>query len=431
MIIKKFQASTETEAILKAKENMGSSAVVMNIKTIKPRGIMRLFKKPMVEITAALEEKKEDSEITREIIEKLNANREKKQLTETAGRSYNTIYSEEGVQSDVIVEEPKRQVSNPFVTKYQEQRDDNLGKSTGEIEKKLANLQALLEERLEKEDNELKKKQEEQEEKESKAASYTRMIYNQLIDQEVDEKYANQIIDGIDRNFQNDSDLDYILSGIYQKMTLKLGESKPIELTKNKPKVVFFIGPTGVGKTTTIAKIASKFTLEEKCKVAMLTADTYRIAATEQLHTYADILNVPFQVIYSPEEITKAVTTYNDYDLILVDTAGHSHKNEQQLSEIKGFLDSIEDEEQKEVFLVLSATTKYADLLRIVDSYQGVKGFKLIFTKLDETTYYGNILNIRLYTDAELSYLTCGQNVPDDIEKLNSQKVVKQLLGGK
>ena len=163
----------------------------------------------------------------------------------------------------------------------------------------------------------------------------------------------------------------------------------------------------------------------------MLTADTYRIAATEQLHTYANILNVPFKVIYTPQEIQNAVEEYKEYDLILVDTAGHSHQNEEQLSDIKKFLDSIDDSEQKEVFLVLSATTKYKDLKKIVDSYKGLEGYKLIFTKLDETTCFGNILNIKIYTDADLSYLTCGQNVPDDIEKLDAQRIVKQLLGGK
>ena len=194
--------------------------------------------------------------------------------------------------------------------------------------------------------------------------------------------------------------------------------------------IVITSGKGGVGKTTTIAKIASKFSLEDKCKVAMLTADTYRIAATDQLETYAKILNVPFKVVYTPEEIQTAVKDFEDYDLILVDTAGHSHQNEKQLSDTKKLTDSIEDGEQKEIFLVLSATTKYRDLLRIVDSYKEIPGYKLIFTKLDETTYYGNILNVRMYTDADLSYLTCGQNVPDDIEKIDSQKIVKQLLGG-
>ena len=136
-----------------------------------------------------------------------------------------------------------------------------------------------------------------------------------MLEYEVDEKYANMIIDEIDKNVKSEASLDYVISTVYQKMILKLGEPKPIKLTQKKPKIVFFIGPTGVGKTTTIAKIASKFSLEDKCKVAMLTADTYRIAATDQLETYAKILNVPFKVVYTPEEIKTAVKDFEDYDL--------------------------------------------------------------------------------------------------------------------
>lgn len=394
MIIKKFKADTETEAMIKAKEDMGSNAVVMNIKTIKPRGIMVLFKKPMVEITAALDDNV-DEDRKDELIKAL-------QLTKSEN-------------------ERKSEVQQPY----------NIGKSTGGMEQKLESLQALLEEKLYKEEKEVSKKVIERKEAETQAEIYVKMIYNKLLDHEVDEKYANQLLGEIDKTFEGESGLDYILSTVYQKMILKLGESRPIQLTNDKPKVVFFIGPTGVGKTTTIAKLASKFALDKKSKIVMLTADTYRIAATEQLHTYANILNVPFKVIYTPQEIQNAVEEYKEYDLILVDTAGHSHQNEEQLSDIKKFLDSIGDSEQKEVFLVLSATTKYKDLKKIVDSYKGLEGYKLIFTKLDETTSFGNIMNIKIYTDADLSYLTCGQNVPDDIEKLDAQRIVKQLLGGK
>lgn len=411
MIIKKFQADTETEAIIKAKEDMGSSAIVMNIKTIKPRGIMVLFKKPVIEITAALDESQAEEVKKESLIQVLEATKaEKEKKSEKAAGQIS---------------------NNPLNQIYEEKHSRNIGKSTGEIEEKLASLQALLEEKIYREEKENARKVNEQKEAATEAEIYAKMIYNKLLNHEVDEKYVNQLVDEVDRNLQRDSGLDYVLSTVYQKMILKLGESKPIQLTNIKPKVVFFIGPTGVGKTTTIAKLASKFALDQKSKIVMLTADTYRIAATEQLHTYANILSVPFKVIYTPEEIQKAVDEYKDYDLILVDTAGHSHQNEEQLSDIKKFLDSIDDDEQKEVFLVLSATTKYSDLKRIVDSYKGLEGFKLIFTKLDETTCLGNILNIKIYTDADLSYLTCGQNVPDDIEKLDAQRIVKQLLGGK
>ena len=197
-----------------------------------------------------------------------------------------------------------------------------------------------------------------------------------------------------------------------------------------KPKVVFFIGPTGVGKTTTIAKIASKYKVEYNKSVAFITADTYRIAATEQLQVYANILEAPMAIVYTSEELNENLEKFSEYDLIFVDTAGFSHKNEKQRKDMKQLLAGVDESYSKDVYLVLSATTKYKDLLDIVDTYHEISDYKLIFTKLDETTTYGNILNIKLYSGAELSYVTNGQDVPDDIEVFQTQKIVKQLLGG-
>ena len=122
---------------------------------------------------------------------------------------------------------------------------------------------------------------------------------------------------------------------------------------------------------------------------------------------------------------------FRDYDYILVDTAGHSHQNTTQKESMSTFIHSVDGKAEKEVYLVLSATTKYRDLISIADAYKEMTDFKLIFTKLDETTTLGSLLNLRLYTGASLSYVTYGQNVPDDIEEFNPQSTVKQLLGGK
>lgn len=192
-------------------------------------------------------------------------------------------------------------------------------------------------------------------------------------------------------------------------MILKLGQPEVISLTKNKPKVVFFIGPTGVGKTTTIAKIASRFKVEQEKKVALLTADTYRIAAAEQLRTYANILDTPLSIIYTPEDIGKEIEKFADYDLVLVDTAGFSHKNDGQREDMKRLLKNLPAQYERQIYLVLSATTKYKDLIEITDIYDEFCDFHLIFTKLDETSAYGNILNIKLHTGAQLSYVTTAR----------------------
>ena len=213
--------------------------------------------------------------------------------------------------------------------------------------------------------------------------------------------------------------------------TALFGQPETIKVNGKKPRVVFFVGPTGVGKTTTIAKIASKFKVNYNKNIAFITADTYRIAATDQLRTFANILDTPLSVIYTATELNSAVAEYEQADVIFVDTAGFSHKNETQRNDMRALLAGLSPEYEKSVYLVLSATTKYRDLISIIDSYKDIDDYKLIFTKLDETSSYGNLLNIKLYSDAGISYVTNGQNVPDDIEVFDTQKIVKQLLGGR
>jgi flagellar biosynthesis protein FlhF len=265
----------------------------------------------------------------------------------------------------------------------------------------------------------------------AEAFDFVRILYKQLIDNEVNEKYANQILEEVEQFIRPGASVDMILANVYQKLILRFGRPEPLEVEKGKTKVVFFIGPTGVGKTTTIAKIASRFKVEQNDPIAFITSDTYRIAAPEQLRVYANILDVPMSVVYSAEELNDTLDKMRDYALVFVDTAGFSHRNEAQREDISKLIKNLDPEWDKEVYLVVSATTKYRDLLDIADIYSEISDYKLIFTKLDETSAYGNLLNIKLYSGAELSYMTTGQNVPDDIELFNIQKIVKQILGGR
>ena len=250
-----------------------------------------------------------------------------------------------------------------------------------------------------------------------------------MVTNEVDEQYANQIIGDIEGKLKKDAPVDQVLSSVYQKIILKLGRPMTIEAQEGKRKFIFFIGSTGVGKTTTIAKIASNLKMKQKLKVALVTADTYRIAAVEQLRTYANILDLPLDIIYSEEELQDVIEKFSDYDIVLVDTAGRSHKNREQRDDLERLICKI-PEEEREVYLVLSATTKYRDLIRITEVYSEITNYRLIFTKLDETGSIGNIFNIRMLTGAPLSYAAFGQNVPDDIEQINPQSIAKQILGG-
>ena len=402
MVIKKFHGTTETEAIMLAKEELGKDAIVMNIKTVKPRGIYRLFKKVEVEVTAAVDDNAP-----------LNGEKNESKRQETFKISDIKDQKDIGKREELL--QGKEEASA--------------------IEEKLNDLQAMLGNQMrrtpeENKDSLIQEVPDKNLEKGSKNSAYINLIYNQLLNNEVDDKYADEVLKDFEKTLNKDISVDNILATIYQRIVLKLGQPKKIELNPEKVKFIFFIGPTGVGKTTTIAKIASSFILEKKAKIALITSDTYRIAAVEQLRTYANILGVPIKVVYSKEEMEEAKESFADYDLVLVDTAGRSHKNKEQQDDLERFL-SATSEEDREVYLVLSATTKYNDLKKITKTYKEITDYRLIFTKIDETNCVGNILNIKMLTNASLSYATWGQNVPDDIGLINPQKIAKKLLGGK
>ena len=411
MIIKKFTGKTEAEATEAAKKELGNGLVIMNVREVKKKGLFSFLSPKQIEVTAALE----DESPQRSAVNSLNR-------TEASGAGVGTA------------------------------KTVSMKNSTENIEKKLDSLQTLLESQLnsrpvaantekaaeaQKEalDSEAEAAVEKQEEKEDEQNpeqdKFIRLLYNKMQDNEMDEKYVNSILEDASKTKKADLPFDYLLANIYQKMVLKFGKSEGITPAEDGPRIVWFIGPTGVGKTTTIAKLAGKYCVEDKKKVALLTADTYRIAAAEQLRTYANILETPFRVIYTPEELQTAIDDYWDCDYIFIDTAGRSHQNAEQLEKMKEMVGGLKRPEDYQVFLVLSATTKYRDLQKIADCYGKIAKFELIFTKLDETEAVGNLLNIKLYTDAPIAYVTCGQNVPDDMEIFNPQKTVKQILGGK
>ncbi len=189
--------------------------------------------------------------------------------------------------------------------------------------------------------------------------------------------------------------------------------------------MIFFIGPTGVGKTTTIAKIAANYSLEKGLNVGLISSDTYRIAAVEQLKVYSDILSVPIEVIYSPKEIHHALDKLYDRDVVLVDTAGRSHKNKEHIEELNLLLNEVRE---KTVYLVISSTTKFSDLKDILSTYSFIDNYKIIFTKIDEVSTYGPILNIAMKYPEHISYITTGQSVPDDIEVVTSNTILDMLL---
>jgi flagellar biosynthesis protein FlhF len=426
MIIKKYKALTEKEAILLAKEDLGPDAIVMNVKKIKPGGIMRLFKKTRVELTAAIDDDMEEQ-------------------AATAAPMSSSVKSEDEQTIDLRQKRRGESTEEPFLfgKAFGENKDSYSEEAQNAIEEKINSIAKLLEQQVQTQKSAETSIKEaanqvipsgevavrtEEKEPEQSGNKVVDLVIKQLIDSEVTEAHAKEIIDEL--TVKDDKQpIDNILANVYQKIVLKLGEIQPLTAGEKKPKVVFFVGNTGVGKTTTMAKLASLCTLDMKLKCAMFSIDTYRIAAIEQLKTYANILSAPMEVVYTPEEMAQSVEKFKNYDLILVDTAGRSHKSEEQKDDLKQIIDSVKEYET-EVFLVVSATVKYADLLSIANTYGELFDYNLIFTKLDETNGLGSILNLKLDTGKPLSYVTWGQNVPDDIGVLDPQIIAKKLLGG-
>ena len=196
---------------------------------------------------------------------------------------------------------------------------------------------------------------------------------------------------------------------------------------QQETKVAHFVGPTGVGKTTTIAKLAAEQVLKYNRKVGFITSDTYRIAAVEQLKTYANILNVPLEVVFSPQEMNKAFKAFSDRDIIFMDTAGRNYRNEMYVSELNSLL---KHGGQSETFLVLSLTSKYRDMKVITENFAKFKLDKVLYTKMDETESLGSIINLAYEFSLRGSYITNGQNVPDDIEELKEERIVDLIMGG-
>jgi len=189
---------------------------------------------------------------------------------------------------------------------------------------------------------------------------------------------------------------------------------------------VQFVGPTGVGKTTTIAKLAANYSIKEQKKLGLITADTYRIAAVEQLRTYANILNIPLEVVFSPLELERALTALEQAQLVLMDTAGRNFKSDLHVSEVNSLLPS---NEQSESVLVMSLTSRTSDMKIIAEKFSKYGVRKVVFTKIDESSSYGIIFNMIMLYGLTPLFLTSGQNVPDDIEAFNLEKYIDMLLG--
>ncbi len=253
-------------------------------------------------------------------------------------------------------------------------------------------------------------------------------LFTDLIDAEVSEDLARELVERVRGGASHEDLCDPILlrARLARLVENEIHVRGPIQVEPGRRKLVALIGPTGVGKTTTIAKLAANFRLREKRRVGLITVDTYRIAAVEQLRTYADIIDLPMEVVSTPKEMREAVDRLSALDLILLDTAGRSPKDDVRIQELKSMLNEAKPDE---VHLVLSSIAGTAGLKKAAQRFAEVGATSLVLTKLDEASGLGNLLPLLRSCDLPLSYLTNGQNVPDDIAPADSRNLSRTVLG--
>lgn len=374
MKIKKYQGETEEQVIEMAKGELGNRAIVRSIKKITPTGIFSIIKKPYIELIATYNKG--------EIEEK-----DKMALLESI----------ESQNKDYIIKKLEKRVLE--LEAYLEKAMKNLSKNIDFKNKKYKN-------------------------------QLIQFIYEMLIAQGVLPSICDEILKEFDN--EKNQNIDLVVKIVYNKIVKILERANGFILDTSKDndnlaQNIVFLGTTGVGKTTTIAKLSSNIIMEENKNIGFITADTYRIAAIEQLKIYADILGCQVEVVYNVDEVGEKIKNLkNINDFIFFDTAGRSHKNKQNIEEIKELIEKIE---KPQIYLVISSTSRFDDINNIITTYEKFSSFSIIFTKIDETDTLGSVLNVAYMTNKKISYITTGQNVPHDIEEFSAPKIAKVLLG--
>ncbi len=392
MRVKRYEAASMQEAVLKVKAEMGSDAVILYSKRLRRGGLWGLLKaQPWYEVIAAVdgESATGPAEAMGKVAENAVAVRIKPDGAKPASR----------------------------VTRAAAEHDRDVASEIAAVRELLVSVASRLEEK-----GHL-----------TAASDSISQLDDRLRDQEVSEECRSEIrrhvlsrLAGQDGQIADEVSVrEAALEYLEEQLSAAQPAQSP-ETPTRRPHVIAVVGPTGVGKTTTLAKLAARYALVDKKSVGMVTADTYRIAAVEQLHTYADIMGVPLEVAFHPGQLSLALRKFQDRDVILLDTAGRSQRNQNQMEELVEFLESAEP---AETLLVLSATTKPKDLVDCLYRFSVTKYTGLVFTKLDETTTFGVIHNAAHHTGLPVVYVTDGQNVPDDIEQGDPKRLAEMVLG--
>jgi len=442
MRVKRYIVETMPTAMQQIRAELGNDAVILSTKDLYIGGFLGMFRKKRIEVVAAVDKapappaKSTNSHQVRPLSTQQNAVDEGAVATLIAAAStasnkhaasaYRSAQGQE-MGSTLLSEQ---QVATPAIVINEAELQPVTDRSRMIGQVKPQQTQPVREDLIIDELRQMK----ESIAKLSKQSmgNHEDEIYESVIELLKEQEIASHVIDTwLDQYKQmlnvNEQEgtaeqfAEFVRDGIRQ-----LIESVAPEGIQSHTRVIYVAGPTGVGKTTTIAKLAADQLFRHGRKVGFITSDTYRIAAVEQLRTYATILNIPLEVVNSPADLMRAMKSLEHCDLIFMDTAGRNFRNELLVSELNSLLKPLDS---SETYLVLSMTSKYRDMAKIVEHFQKYQLDKVIFTKLDETDTYGSILNVIHDYQLKLSYITDGQNVPEDIRLLQSDRLIQLILG--
>lgn len=407
MKVKRYLVNDMNEAMVMIKNELGKDAIILSSRKIKPSGFFGLFGKSKFEVMAAVEDQVQVNTAEKQI---KSSERDKSVLETYIKVKEQTSENEKNTEISHFNKDlyELREMVNLLVSQKSDSLTDVEIPSTDNFDNSLKNIQESTHRNIE---------------LNPKINSPVEQVKQWLMERDVEGSHADKITDILFFGGETPEDVSQSLRQVIQKL---LGNPYTIEKTSSKPKVCLFVGPTGVGKTTTLAKLAAKLSLIENKKIGLITSDTYRIAAVDQLKTYSEILGIPLTVIYDADELPMTLDKYMDRDYILIDTAGRSQNSREFESDVATLLEYVDD---PEIFLVISLTTGYKEIRKILDAYSFLTDYKLLFTKLDESSSLGNVLNARMLTNKSLSYFTIGQSVPDDIEVANPDKIINYIVG--
>jgi flagellar biosynthesis protein FlhF len=381
MKIKKYVAASMPEAMKRIRAELGNDAVILHSKIIHTGGFLGMFKKRSIEVMAAIDP--DLSEAKSPVEKQMPAPK----LIPKIERN--------------LMEEPK--VKAPVLA------DDNIMRQLAQMNetiKKMAESGKVGPMELP-----------------FPLKSVIDRLKKQDLDSEIQSRLTTKLLEKWYLAGAN-SPQNEVHSWAEELLYKEMNQYTFGELTLTK-KFVNVIGPTGVGKTTTLAKMAAEIMMKHKKKIGFITTDTYRIAAIDQLKTYANILNVPIEVCYNLDDFEKAAQSLSDCDVILVDTAGRNFRNQQYVQDLKEVVDYNRD---METLLVLSLTAKQSDMEEIYQQFSSIHIDQFIFTKMDETSTYGAMINLVVKYKKGVAYLTTGQNVPDDILPANPREIAKRII---